>query len=329
MRVLDGEHVGVVDGLLDEALDRRARRSRRGGGRGCRRARIAANMSTAAAHVGAQARARLRRPRPVAQVGPVDRGERDEVGQVERPATRGTTWSASTSQVATISCSRISSDIVASTSSAHDVAEAAAAQLLLDRLEQVVGGLVEISKSASRVTRNVACSVDLHAGEERGRGASAITSSSATKRGAVAAERAGSAAAPPAPSRARTGARRSPGRRSDHAERQRQVRDVRERPARADRERRQDGEDLVPSNIAASAPRSAGVQLGERAAPRRPSPRSARQQVVVRGSLCSLDELAHAVGDRVRAPRRRQVAGRRAGGRAGRDVRRAARPRAP
>ena len=83
-RVLDREHVGVVDGLLEEALDRRRERVvgvldedvalADGGEQVGRRVALAA-----------QARPRHALPLGVAQLGPLEPGQLDQVGQVEQP----------------------------------------------------------------------------------------------------------------------------------------------------------------------------------------------------------------------------------------------------
>ncbi len=86
-RLLDREHVRVAGGLLDELLDRRRERVVgvvhehvavcAGAGRGRGRGRCPAST-----------RLRLRHPRLVLELGPVERVERPEAGEVERAVDR-------------------------------------------------------------------------------------------------------------------------------------------------------------------------------------------------------------------------------------------------
>ncbi len=99
--------------------------------------------------VGVQARLRLRRPRPVVQVGAVDRREREEVGQVERPlrAVHVVGVHAQRGHDARRASRPTSSGLDLEP---HDVAEPAPVELLLDRLEQVLGRLGDVVVGVAR-----------------------------------------------------------------------------------------------------------------------------------------------------------------------------------
>jgi hypothetical protein len=187
---------------------------------------------------------------------------------------------------------------------ADDLAEATAPQLVLDGREQVVRGLLDLEVGVARdAERRVL--LDLHAREERVE----VLGDEILERDEL---RAAVAHGQEARQHLRhLHAREAPLARGGivqrHAEREREVRDVRERPSGPDGERRQDGEDRAVvggRELAAVGRRNrrdghnrdvGGCQLGE--------------QVGGHAAL-ALDQLAHARADAVEHLGREQVAGR-------------------
>ena len=245
--LLDREHVGVVDRLLDEALDRGRRTSRRGGGRGCRRLRIAASTS------GCSSSSACRRgwvtgvhggSRSSAKPGSFDDLPQVVRGRAGRRRRRRRRASTSSARVSLLAHRRAhaGADL-----DAHDLAEAPAAQLVLDRLQQVVGLVGDREVGVAGDAEDVVVE-DLHAREQRvevrrdevlERHERVGPSPTGTKRGSI------SFGTFTRANVSRVGDRVA----HEHAERQRQVGDVRERPPEADGQRRQHGEDLAPEAL--------------------------------------------------------------------------------
>ena len=211
--LLDREHVGVVDGLLDEALDRASRTSRTGG---------AARMSPLAhrrQHVGllglvARCSARLgdRRPRRVAQLAR-SRGSSTmlpQVVEVEQAVDRRTRPRARPRARAS-SCSRIARLMPAPTSTRTTSPKRRRRSSSSTACSRSSASS-ETVKSASRVTRKTACRRSPCPGTARRgarRSAPRAARTCARRRAARSA-----AASPSAPSRARTSARRLTGSRT-------------------------------------------------------------------------------------------------------------------
>ena len=107
-----------------------------------------------------------RHPHRVLQVGPVDAVHRPQPAEVDRPDVRGRRRRRRR-RARAASSSRISSDIVVVDLEAHGPAEAAAAQLDLDRGEQVVGLLLLEGEVGVAGDPEGEVALDLHAGEER------------------------------------------------------------------------------------------------------------------------------------------------------------------
>ena len=209
--------------------------------------RIAAITSGSSSSSGCSARLGDRRPRRVAQLRVA--GELDDLPQVveveqavdledvlvARPRARAS------------SCSRIARAHAGADLDAHDLAEAPAAQLVLDRLQQVVGLVgdreVGVAGDAEDVrSRRSPCPGTARRGARRS-GPRAARTCARRRPGRSA------AASPSAPSRARTSATSADRVAHEHAERQREVGDVGERAPEADRQRRQHREDLAPEAL--------------------------------------------------------------------------------
>ncbi len=299
-RVLDGEHVRVVDGLLDEALDRGREAVVRVVDEDVALADRAEDVGRLVA-LAAQPRARHALPLRIAQVGPVDAGELDEVGEVEHPVDGvdvGVVGVQVPEQLMAHGGRHRGRQL-----DAHDLAEAPSPQLVLDRREQVVGGLLDLEVGVARdAERGVL--LDLHAREERVE----VLGDEILERDEL---RAAVAHRQEARQHLRhLHAREAPlaggGIMQRHAEREREVRDVREGPPGPDRERGQDGEDRAVvggRELAAVGGRdrrdghdgdAGGGQLHE--------------QVGGHAAL-PLDELAHARADAVEHLGGEQVAG--------------------
>jgi hypothetical protein len=238
--LLDREHVGIRDGLVDEALDRR----REGVVR-------VVEQDVAAAHRGQQVgllvvvalQPRLGdgRPRRVAQLGVA--GHADDVPQVLEVEQAG-----DVEHVLVLDHQR-AGDLLADRRAhvrahldPHDVAEAAPAQLVLDRLEQVVGLVGDREVGVARDAEDVVVD-DLHAREQRVQ----VLGDQVLERD----ERVAVAGRHEAGQHllrhlhAREGLDAGHRVAHQHAERQRQVGDVGERPAEPDGQRREDREDLA------------------------------------------------------------------------------------
>ena len=160
------------------------------------------------------------------------------------PSTSNTS-SGSTSSARVI-CSRIAALMPAADLHPHGLAEAPRAQLLLDRLQQVVG---LVGDREVRVAGDAEDGVveDLHAREEHVE----VLGDQLLERHerAPVAERHEPRQHLLRHLHAREGLHLGDRVAHDHAERERQVGDVRERPPEAHRQRREDGEDLAPEAL--------------------------------------------------------------------------------
>ena len=253
--LLDREHLGVGDGLLDEALHRGRERVVRMveqdvalAHRGHHVGLLVTALALRARHRFArrlQARLGDRGPRLVAQVGETRHVHHvPEVVEVEQPL--------DLEQLALLDLQRVHQRLAQAPAHAgadldpDDLAEAPPAQLLLDRPQQVVGVVVDGEVGVARDPEDVDVD-DLHAREERVE----VPGDQTLERH----ER--------APVADRDEARQHllgnlharegllPGLRvaHEHGEREREVGDVGEGAAEADGERRQDREDLAPEAL--------------------------------------------------------------------------------
>ena len=256
---LDRQHVGVVDGLLDEPLDA-------GGERlvgvvdedvGGAHHREQVGLGIAVAGGRDQSRLGDRRPARPAQVGAVlDRGDLPQIAHVEQAV-----------DVVDLDLVDVQPlDQPGAQRGVHagadlepdDLAEAPATELVLDRLQQVVGLVGDLEIGVAGDPEQVVAD-DLHAGEQ---GREVVGDDVLERDEGVL----GDLHEP----RQHLLRHLDPGERvmvgvrvvQPHDQAQRQVGDVRERPPGADRQRGQHREDLLPGSVARS--RSAGA----------PSPRS-------------------------------------------------------
>ena len=217
-----------------------SRTTRTGGGRRRRARRISAKSRSAVVDRASRG-LRDRPPRLVLQLGAVELGElhqrrRGRACRGSRRSRRRPTPRPARSR------SSIAADIDDATSSAHDVAEAAPAELGLDRLEQVVGVVRELDVGVARDAEDGAlerspCPGRARRGSARSRPRAAAAGRARRPRRSAAAAR--------APSRARSAPRRSSGSRASTPRLSESARDVRERLAGPDAERRQHREDLA------------------------------------------------------------------------------------
>ena len=196
------------------------------------------------------------------------------------------------------SSSCIAADIGCDDLDPHDVAEAASADLELDRLEQVVGLVGDLEVGVARDAEDGALA-DLHAREEPRRG------SGRSPPRAAAADRA-------RPTRTKRGSvsgtlmrakRSSPvsGSRTNTPEGQREPRDVRERLARPDGERRQHGIELAVEERGEL--RQLLVSCSRRTRRRRcPRPRAPAAARRVHSGDCRCVSASDPLADRGRAP---------------------------
>ena len=260
-RLLDGEHVGVGGGLLEERLHARWRTSRRGGAAGRRAPRIAAKTSLALR--------RSRRParsgcvvgdeRRVVQLGPVEVGDEVEPGEVERRR-QPVDLALVDAELADQQVAGRRSSMSSSTSRRTGGPNRRRGSSFSSACSRFSASSSSTSRSSLRVTRNVWCSRTSMPGNSWSRCA-AMTSSSGTNRAVeVGRRRVGGRSTRMKPGQQRR--HLDPGEvlvaghgvAHDDGEVQRQPGDVGERVRRVDGQRGQDREDLLAEHAVQRRP---------------------------------------------------------------------------
>src|SRR3954447_19424906 len=241
---LDGQDLGVVGRLLDEALDRRRERvvgvvdQHVAGADGAEDVDVAVVLAL-------KARLRHGRPRRVAQIGVA--GQLDDLPQVreiQQPVDDVDLARLDLERLDELVAQRLAH--LAVDLETHDLAEPAPAQLGLDRAQQVVGLVGDVEVGVARDAEEAVVD-DLHPGEERvevgGDELLERDEGGALARGDEARQQLLGHLA------AREGRHLRLRVAHEDGERQRQVRDVGERAPQTDRQRREDREDLAPEAL--------------------------------------------------------------------------------